>query len=98
VAPVPVPAAVSVPARIASSEDVLGRVKLRVVPVLIPDSENIAFFVGSASFTKLKMASDTSAGSPTGSHAVPFHTTKTASSATYIGIRVTLCAEPSRAH
>ena len=39
------PVKVWVPARIASSEEVLGRVKLRVVPVLIPASENVAFFV-----------------------------------------------------
>ena len=75
------PLKVCVPARIASSDEVFGSVKVRVVPVVIPDSENSAFFVGSASFTKLNTASDTSTGSPTGSQVDPFHTAKTASSA-----------------
>lgn len=70
-----------VPARIASSLEVFGRLKVRVVPVVIPDSENSAFFVGSASFTRLKMASETSCGTPTGSQALPFQTTNTCSAA-----------------
>ena len=54
------PVKVCVPARMANSLEVLGRVKVRVVAVLIPDSENNARLVGSASFTSLKMASETS--------------------------------------
>ena len=42
------PVKIWVPARIANSLEVLGSVKVRVVPVVIPDSENNAFFVGSA--------------------------------------------------
>jgi len=41
------PLNVCVPARIASSEDVFGRMNVRVVPVLMPDSENSAFLLGS---------------------------------------------------
>jgi hypothetical protein len=59
------PVKVWVPARIASSDEVFGRVKLRVVPALMPASEKIAFFVGSVAFTRLNTASDTSRGSPT---------------------------------
>lgn len=58
------PVKVCVPARIANSLDVLGSVKVLVVAVVIPDSENSARLVGSASFTRLKMASDTSCGLP----------------------------------
>ena len=47
------PVKVWVPARIASSDEVFGRLNVRVVPVLIPDRENIASLVGSASFTKV---------------------------------------------
>jgi len=60
------PEEVCVPARIASSDEVFGREKLRVVPALIPAREKVAFFVGSASFTRLNnQASKTSRGSPT---------------------------------
>ncbi|TDQ63331.1 hypothetical protein EV658_1024 [Phaeovulum veldkampii DSM 11550] len=38
------PEKVCVPVRIANSLEVLGCVKVRVVPVVIPDSENSAFF------------------------------------------------------
>ena len=75
------PVNVWVPARIANSLEVLGSVKVRVVPGVIPDSENSAFFVGSASLTRLKIASDTSCGTPTGSQALPFQTTKACSAA-----------------
>jgi hypothetical protein len=75
------PVKVWVPARIASSDDVFGSAKVRVVPVVIPDRENSAFLVGSASFTKLNTASDTSTGSPTRSQADPFQTTKVCSAA-----------------
>jgi hypothetical protein len=75
------PEKVWVPAKIASSLEVLGIVKVRVVPVVIPDSENSAFFVKSASLTRLKIASDTSCGTPTGSQAPPCQTTKTCSAA-----------------
>jgi len=37
------PVKVWVPARIANSLEVFGRLKVRVVPVVIPDSENAAF-------------------------------------------------------
>ena len=43
------PLKVWVPARIANSLEVLGSVKVRVVAVLIPDRENSARLVGSAS-------------------------------------------------
>ena len=59
-----------------------GRVKLRVVPALIPASEKVAFFVGSASCTRLKTASDTSRGSPTTSQALPVQTRNSPSAAT----------------
>jgi len=75
------PVKVWVPARIASYEEVFGSVKVRVVPVVMPDSENSAFLVGSASLTRLKIASETSCGTPTGSHAVPFQTTNACSTA-----------------
>jgi len=42
-------------------------VKVRVVPALIPDKENSAFFIGSALMTRLKTT-------PTGIQAGPFHT------------------------
>ena len=75
------PLKVCVPARIANSLEVLGSVKVRVVAVLIPDSENTARLVGSASFTRLKMASDTSCGTPTSFQIVPVQAAATASSA-----------------
>jgi len=80
------PLNVWVPARIASSEDVLGRVKVRVVPIVIPDKENSAFLVGSTAFTKLKMASETSCGTPTGSQTDPSHTANAALSASRNGV------------
>lgn len=75
------PVNVCVPARIASSDDVLGRVKVREVPVAIPERENSAFLVASASLTRLKIASDISTGSLTKSQADPFQTTKVCSAA-----------------
>ena len=42
-----------VPTMIASSHDVYGNANVRVVPVVMPERENSAFVVGSASFTKL---------------------------------------------
>ena len=54
------PMKVCVPARIASSEDVFGRAKVRVVPVVIPDSENRAFLVGSASVSYTHLTLPTS--------------------------------------
>ena len=77
------PEKVCVPARIASSEEVFGRLKLRVVPALIPAREKVAFFVGSASFTRLNTASDMSRGSPTTSQALPVQTRKSPSAATH---------------
>lgn len=77
------PVKVCVPARIANSLEVFGRANVRVVPVVIPDRENSAFLVGSASFTRLNTASDTSTGSPTRSQDVPFQTTKVCSAATH---------------
>ena len=44
------PVKVCVPARIASSEEVFGNANVRVVPVVIPDSEKIARLVGSVLF------------------------------------------------
>jgi len=76
-----VPVKLCVPARIASSLEAFGSVKVRVVPALIPDKENSAFFVGSAPLTRLKIASDTSCGTPTGTQADPFHTKAAASAA-----------------
>jgi len=75
------PLKVCVPASIASSEDVFGSVKVRVVPLLSPDSENSARFVGSALFTRLKTLSGTSTGSPTGSQADPVQTRNICSAA-----------------
>src|SRR5690606_240168 len=77
------PVNVWVPARNARSAEVFGRVKLRVVPVLIPANEKVAFFVGSASLTRLNTASDTSRGSPTTSQAVPVQTSNSPSSSTH---------------
>lgn len=57
------------------------RLETLLVRVIPPDSKNAAFLVGSASFTRLKMASDTSTGAPTRSQAGRFQTTKAASSA-----------------
>lgn len=78
------PVKVCVPARIASSDEVFGSVKLRVVPALIPASEKVAFFVGSASFTRLNTASETSRGSPTTAQALPVQTRKRPSAATHV--------------
>ncbi len=78
------PVKVWVPARIASSEEVFGRMKLRVVPALIPASEKVAFFVGSASLTRLNTASETSRGSPTTSQALPVQTRNIPSAATQV--------------
>ena len=75
------PLKVWVPARIANSLEAFGSVKVRVVAVLIPESENRARLVGSGSFTRLKMASDTSCGTPTSFQIAPFQTATVASSA-----------------
>jgi len=55
------PVKVWVLARIANSLVVLGKVKVRVVPVAMLDSSNTAFLVGSASSVRVKAVSATPA-------------------------------------